>query len=172
MNPADGLRDIRGLDAVGWWPPAPGWWLMALLVAAVVVLLVGLRRRRRRGWEHEARALMRDLRGRAADADPRRVAGELSELLRRVAMVRFGRHACAGLTGGRWLEWLETHDPEQFPWTRNGRALVDLPYAPEGDGVDASALHPLFEAADSWLAAGAGSASGPDGSRSQAPAGV
>lgn len=172
MNPVDGLRDIRGLDAVGWWPPAPGWWLIALLFVVVVVLLVRLRRRRRRGWEYEARALMRDLRGRAEEGDPRGVAGELSELLRRIAMVRFGRQACAGLTGSRWLEWLEAHDPASFPWTRSGRALVDLPYAPEGGRVDGAALHPLFQAAESWLAAGTGPGSGPGGSGPPVRAGV
>lgn len=33
------LRDIRGLDAVSWWPPAPGWWIGALLL---LLTLIGL----------------------------------------------------------------------------------------------------------------------------------
>jgi len=152
VNPTDALRDIRGLDAIAWWPPAPGWWVFAI-AAAAAVLLVWIRRRR--GWKREARELLRALRGRMAREDPRRLAGELSEILRRIAMVRFGRHACAGLAGGRWLAWLEVHDPRRFPWSTRGRALVDLPYAPDDGVVDPAVLPPLIQAAEAWVVAGA-----------------
>lgn len=135
---------------------------MVALLGVATVALIAWRRRRRR-WDHEARELLRDLRVRVPAEDPRRLAGELSELLRRIAMVRFGRHACAGLTGGGWLQWLEAHDPRDFPWTTSGRVLVDLPYAPRDSAVDASVLIPLIRAAEPWVADGPGRFDGPAG---------
>ena len=55
---------------------------------------------------------------------------ELSELLRRVAMARLGREACAGLVGEAWLAWLAEQDPKGFDWRTRGRPLLDAPYAP------------------------------------------
>ena len=40
------LRDIRGLDAISWWPLAPGWWGVAALVPALIAGLYLYRRQR------------------------------------------------------------------------------------------------------------------------------
>ena len=76
---------------------------------------------------------------------------ELSELLRRMAIARFGRRACAGRVGDAWLEWLERHDPAGFPWRREGRPLIDLPYAPPRGEGSGERLRPLIRAARAWL---------------------
>jgi hypothetical protein len=75
------------------------------------------------------------------------VAGELSELLRRIAMARFGRRDCAGLSGEAWLDWLSEKDPSGFDWATQGQVLLRLPYAPEGDAEDAKAVRVLIDAA-------------------------
>ena len=135
------LRDIRGLDPVSWWPPALGWWLLAGLILLLLYLAwryrASLRLRippipvlRIGNWRWDAGRQLRDLRQRAGGQDPKQTAVELSELLRRIAMARLGREACAGLVGEGWLAWLAEQDPKGFDWRTRGRPLLDAPYAP------------------------------------------
>lgn len=160
------LRDIHGIGGVPWWPPGPGWWLGAavLVLVALVVWRRGALDRLRlmlpvlpvRGsgrWRAAAAAALRRLRGRVrAGDDPQACLGDLSELLRRIAMARLGRPACAGLTGDSWLAWLAAEDPQGFPWGERGRVLLTAPYAPPGR-VPAADLRDLIEAALVWVQA-------------------
>jgi hypothetical protein len=154
---AQELRDIRGLDPAPWWPIAPGWWLVALavLVLAVAAVLVALwwRNRVPGSWQADARRQFRLLEDRLRWADARSAAVDLSVLLRRVAMARHGRRACAGLEGERWLEWLERHDPTGFRWREEGRPLIDLPYAPPRERDAGERLSLLVRAAGAWATA-------------------
>lgn len=156
------LRDIRDIAPIPWWPPAPGWWL---ILGALI--LIGLALWRWRAplslrvpipgitlgtWRWDAAAALRDLERRArAGQDTKTTAGELSELLRRIAMARLGRPACAGLTGRDWLAWLSTHDPDGFPWHARGQALLVAPYAPPDSVHDD--LMVLIAAAKGWVSA-------------------
>jgi len=154
------IRDIHGLDAIPWWPPGPGWWLLgvvALAAGAGVWLL--LRRHRERPlipakWQRDARRRLRSLRKRQSRMSTKEIAGELSELLRRVAMARFDRKTCAGLSGDEWLSWLSSHDPASFDWRRNARVLLDLPYAPPGRAAGERPLfNLLIDATLAWVSA-------------------
>lgn len=165
------LRDIRGLDPVSWWPPAPGWWLLAGSLLLLILLAwrwrASLRLRippipvlRIGSWRWDAGRQLRALRQRAATQDPKLTASDLSELLRRVAMARLGREACAGLAGEDWLAWLADQDPRGFDWRSKGRLLLDAPYAPpaargvgstaEGGGSPPAWLE-LIDAAYQWV---------------------
>ena len=87
-TPVDQLLDIRGLDPGSWWPPAIGWWLVAL---AALFALVALRhfvqwlRRRPPRWQRDALRQLHGLRRRCRNQPAKQTAGELSELLRRIA---------------------------------------------------------------------------------------
>ncbi|MBK1730621.1 DUF4381 domain-containing protein [Thiococcus pfennigii] len=158
------LRDIQGLDAIPWWPPAPGWWALA---AALLLVALALRYARPRecppwrlpiatlgSWRRAARQELRTLRRQAADQPAKETVGKLSELLRRIAMARLGRAACAGLTGEDWLRWLTDHDPRGFDWQRHGIPLLATPYAPPRTAAnDATALLTLIDAAAAWAEA-------------------
>ncbi|NEV62586.1 DUF4381 domain-containing protein [Thiorhodococcus minor] len=162
LQQAPQLRDIRDISSIPWWPPAPGWWLIL-----GAVLLIGYAIWRWRTplslrvpipgitlgtWRWDAAAALRDLRRRAQGGqDPKATASELSELLRRIAMARLGRPACAGLTGPAWLEWLQAQDPNGFAWRERGQPLLVAPYAPPG--VTAQDLMALIEAAEGWVSA-------------------
>lgn len=161
MNPnllGDQLRDIRGLDEIPWWPLAPGWWLVAIGVLALLWLLSNRRLAvprwsrpvRRVAWQRAAARELHQLRRRVARDDSKLLAGELSELLRRIAIARCGRESCAGLTGPAWLEWLAAHDPVGFDWVRHGTLLTRLPYAPPSQGEKATVLQTLIDAALAW----------------------
>lgn len=156
------LRDIRDIPAIPWWPPAPGWWLLLLAMIALVYsvwrwraplsLRVPIPGITLGTWRWDAAAALRHLKRRAREGgDAKKLAGELSELLRRIAMARLGRPACAGLTGQAWLDWLSAHDPSGFPWHERGRLLLVTPYAPPGAGGDD--IRSLIEAAEGWVSA-------------------
>jgi hypothetical protein len=151
---SDSIRDIHGLDPVGLWPLAPGWWLVlavALLVGWLLFLVLRfLWRYPFFTWHHSARRQLLRLRQRSTVEPTGEVAAELSELLRRIAIARRGREACAGLTGAAWLDWLSANDPAGFDWRKAGRLLLALPYAPPGTAGDADALRSLIGAAIPW----------------------
>jgi hypothetical protein len=153
------LRDIHGLDAIPWWPPAPGWWLLGIgLILSLWLLWRLLPHLRIPGlvgvtWRWDAARKLRDLRRRVGRQDTKQSAGDLSELLRRIAMARRGRDACAGLSGQRWLDWLRENDPQGFDWSNRGVLLLNLPYAPPGSAeTDSRKLLELIDAVQNWVA--------------------
>lgn len=130
VDPLAALRDIHGPAAPGFWPPAPGWIAVAGLVTVVglAVTVVAVRRWRAGRFRREALANLQSLRARhGAGAPDTEIAMELSALVRRVALARFPREAVAGLTGDRWMVWLESTLPEIGISART--ALLDAPYA-------------------------------------------
>jgi len=131
----DQLRDIRGLDPISWWPLAPGWWISALMVLLTAVGLFLLIRHLFRyppgSWRWEARTALRDLWRKRNQQSQKETAARLSELLRRIAIARFGREKTARISGAEWLVWLQRTDPTGFDWSGRGGILLNLPYAPE-----------------------------------------
>jgi hypothetical protein len=156
MEPsADALRDIHGLDAVGWLPLAAGWWYLLGLVV-VALLLAGIRYWLIYygpwiGWRGDARRQLRYLKKALAKGEPREIADRLSELLRRIAMARSGRREAAGITGDAWLLWLEEHDDSGFDWLTRGKILLVAPYMPPAMAVQKDELAKLIKAALRWV---------------------
>jgi Domain of unknown function (DUF4381) len=149
------LRDIHDLDAIPWWPLAPGWWVLAGVVG-LLLLAVILRYWLRYsglmpGWRGDARRHLRSLQRDLGKVEPREIAGRLSTLLRRIAMARCGRHQAAGLSGDRWLDWLEQNDSGGFRWTEHGRLLLAAPYMPPQSDVARKDVARLVAAARKWV---------------------
>lgn len=131
--PADlPLRDIHLPPAVGNWPPAFGWWLLlGLLLAAVYC---GCRYWQSHRLQRLALARLKDL---ARRPDPQLPAA-LSCLLRQAVISHFPPEM-AGLTGQRWLEFLDRPFADRPFSTGVGRCLLDAPYRAEAR-VDSAAL--------------------------------
>lgn len=152
------LHDIQDLDPAGIWPLATGWWLIIASIALLILLLITVRRwqldwRRylpRYGWSREAARELTVLRERIDYDDAKQQMAKFSELLRRIAIARCGRHSCAGLQGEPWLAWLADHDPAGFDWRDRGQLLLEIPYAPPGELDHPSELSSLIDAALVW----------------------
>jgi hypothetical protein len=133
LNPIDfnaiPLRDIHLPGAIGWWPPAVGWWLLAgMIVAAAVIALIHYRR------HYRERAALKALRAVTAalerGAQPAHCLQQISMILRRFAMsVAAKSDAVAGLTGERWLAYLDSRWDRAAFAGGTGRALTVGPYA-------------------------------------------
>jgi len=102
------LKDIQEPSTIGWWPLAPGWWLagiilLSLITLAVLALLQLRQRRERERYRQEGVRLLQEV-----DTSHPRAVEAINTLLKRVAVVSFGRRRCAALTGTAWVEFLQT----------------------------------------------------------------
>jgi hypothetical protein len=163
------LRDIHGIDPVPWWPPAPGWWLVAAGLLALLVILwrwwPGAHAIRawidtllqwlfRPAWQRAAARELASLRQAAGQASAPELAAASSALIRRIAMARHGRAACAGLHGQAWLDWLSAHDPGGFDWGRDAEWLIRAPFAPPDarpPEPSPKQLEQMITAAERWV---------------------
>ena len=132
-QPALALRDIHLPGAPSLWPPAPGWWVLAVLV--LVLLAWGgralLRRRRiRQQRERVYDALAALQTGFSHDRSPEQLS-RISELMRRLALMRFPRSEVASLSDAAWLHFLDTTGGQGRFSEGPGRILAEGPYRRE-----------------------------------------
>ncbi|MDZ7644969.1 MAG: DUF4381 domain-containing protein [Woeseiaceae bacterium] len=157
MNPEDiPLRDLHLPEPVGWWPPAPGWLLLLLLAAAALAwygwrVLPGVAREppraAHRRWPSSSAAAAAYRR----DGDAVTLARRLSSLVRRAMLAYAPRAEVAGLTGARWLAWLDRGLERPLFTEGPGASLVWLPYRGESAADDAVAAEALIKAVEERL---------------------
>ena len=158
----DPLAALRGLhlpEAVGVWPLAPGWWLVLAVVAGGLVGVWAFARLRRASLAHHALAEVGRLD--ADSTDLQALASALSEVLRRVALLRFGRERVASLHGDSWQEFLFATCPRAKRARRSldpsaVRLLALAPYAPPTQWEEESAGNPntregVLAVSRSWI---------------------
>jgi len=149
------LRDLHLPEAISWWPLAPGWWLLIALIAVGLGLLFRLfMRTRARGAAR--RHALHQLNELTADFEQHHNAvafsGHLSELLRRTMLAYAPRHDVAGLTGDKWLAWLDRDLDQPRFQSEAGRKLLELPYRAPSDDVSAMDLVDVVAAVRQRLA--------------------
>ncbi|HEV7813721.1 MAG TPA: DUF4381 domain-containing protein [Janthinobacterium sp.] len=111
--------------APGWWPPAPGWWGLLALALLTIAAAVYARRRPRARLRRAALRELALLEAQAGgDAD---LARKLEHLVRRYAVVRFGRDAVANLSGARWIDFVVAHGGADWAGD-SGAALLQAAY--------------------------------------------
>ena len=135
----DALRGLRVPEPVSAAPQTTAWWILfaalALLLVALVVLWI--RRWRRNRYRREALARL--------DALGPDEAGELPQLVKRVALDAWPREQVAELTGEPWLAFLDRSLGGGSAFTSGpGRGLPALAYGgappPEAEREELTAL--------------------------------
>ena len=125
------LRDLHLPELIGWWPLAPGWWFLIVLVASGIGYLLYQSFAK---WRRNAsrRVALRELARIQAEfkhgVDETSLAIELSELLRRTMLAYAPRNEVAGLTGEKWLEWLDQGLDDRPFSEGSGQNVESLPY--------------------------------------------
>lgn len=147
MNPnaLDTLRDIHLPVAPAWWA-APETWVAAACVAVAASWMI-YRRIRYRRLRRALRELSSLAAAHARDGNAVRLAGGLSQLLRRHAAACFPEAGVDGLSGGDWLAFLDAHGGGNAFTQGAGAVLESLPYRASGT-ADTRALIALVR---QWL---------------------
>ncbi len=119
------LAPAHAPPPVGWWPLAPGWWgLLFILVAALFGFWLWYRRPAQRLRRSGLRELAKIESSTVGDAA---LAHALEQLIRRYAVVRYGREAVAKLSGSRWLAFAIARGAT--PWQgAAGESLLQAAY--------------------------------------------
>jgi Domain of unknown function (DUF4381) len=100
------LAPDRAPSAPGWWPPAPGWWAVMLLALLLGVAIAAAWRWWRAPHRRHRRAALAELRRiRTARLAGTPAARAIENLLRRYAIVIYGRERVARLSGAAWLKF-------------------------------------------------------------------
>lgn len=140
------LRGPDMPDPLSWWPPAPGWWIVLVLMLIFALLLRWwlMRPRPVNYWVEAQKQLNRI---EQTTDDHLLQLQEISSLLRRMAILRFGREESASLTGTAWLELLDSAWPRDDFSKGAGVLLEDAPYRNHSEGDNSE----LFGITAEWL---------------------
>lgn len=98
------LRDLALPAPISFWPPAAGTWIVAAAGLAMLGIALWRARRHYHAMAYR-RAALAEL-GEIAAAGGPDMAGRLSAVMKRVAMVEYGRGRVASLTGKAWLDFV------------------------------------------------------------------
>ncbi len=148
------LRDIQGLDTPPWWYMDISWGLWLLLSLGVLGISVWRyyqKQQLKNDWQSNAEQQLQQLQRNLPRLSDKETVSQLSELLRRIAMARFGREECAGLWGDKWLEWLTRHDPHRFDWNKQGQILLNVPYQERDGTMQRKHFLLLLNAVRAWI---------------------
>jgi hypothetical protein len=107
------LADLALPPPVSFWPPAIGSWILAAagLAALAVFSWRALHRYRADAYLREAIAELDALSSASGTDAPARAAA-ISSILKRVALVRYGREQVASLTGADWTGFIARTAPQ------------------------------------------------------------
>ena len=135
------LRDIRLPVEPGFWPLANGWYILTGIVVLLVVLSLIL-------WhKHQNKPLPYALKELTKiQKNPEKQLKSLSQLLKRVAMAKYGRPQIAPLTEDSWQEFLLSAAPDILT-QKQAHLLAFAMYAQDKTVKDTS----LYTNARRWI---------------------
>lgn len=143
------LRDIHLPGLVGWWPLAPGWYLLLMILVLTLLSLVFLLRRHYLQAQVKRQALHVLVSYEQAFIEHRNsqiTAAQVSELLKRVALMYFSRSDVASLQGDAWIMFLN-QTSKQLDFNEVRHELLEVPYQP----MTTDDLQRLFQLARQWI---------------------
>ena len=138
------MADLALPEPISFWPPAAGVWIVGVTAGAMLAVMAGRALRR-----YRADAYLR-----RAEAEIDALAGgddgtteAISAVLKRVAIVAYGRERVASLTGQGWAAFITQTTPAGSQTVDLTESLADIS-APGGRVSEASAL---VAQAKNWL---------------------
>lgn len=143
------LHDIHLPPSIGWWPLAPGWYLVILSAVLFTFFVTYLARRsylNGRAKRQALQLLKRYEQEYQTKPNSQISSMNVSELLRRVALVYFPREEVASLQGTAWIAFL-TKSSKGIDFNALSDYLLVLPYQPAQE----ISLQPLFSNARLWI---------------------
>ncbi|MBF0380103.1 MAG: DUF4381 domain-containing protein [Magnetococcales bacterium] len=150
------LHDIHLPQGISWWPLAPGWWYLLGLIITLSGLVYLLRSWHRKGaLRREAlKNLVKIEESYKQTGDHAILAQDISVLLRRIAISNQNKTLTAGLTGEKWLQFLDANNPIIDAKSNNsfqngvGKILITAPYMQH---VDRQEVENLLELCRLWI---------------------
>jgi hypothetical protein len=150
------LYDIDGLKDVSIFPLAIGWWAVIALAIFVMAYIAGIfvkRAKFKKSWRYRIIQQLNALEKNFNKAGKKQTISELSEIIKKAAIVEYSRREVAKLIGKKWLIWLHKKDSNNFDWVKKAQFLIDAPYLPEEKIT--TKKHEIFrviDAAKRWVA--------------------
>ena len=142
------LRDIQAPATPGWWPLAVGWWfLLAVFLVCLLFWLIVKHRRRLNYFQLAERELNLFASQYSLHKDRQRLLLGLSRWLRQVAILAHPERQIAGLTGRKWVNFLDETMPGREFTEGQGQIFAGEIYA-EQTQIDAENILALCR---SWL---------------------
>lgn len=150
MNPTPlALKDIHEPTAISWWPPAIGWWILAVSLPLLIIFAIWIYKRlTRKTALKSAKKILAELK-QDKSQDNLVIVSELSMLLRRVAISLSPRNQTAGLTGRKWLGYLDSSVKGEPFSSGIGQLLAEAPY--RNTPITELELSQLIELCEDWL---------------------
>lgn len=148
-DPLAQLKDIHLPQPINWWPLAPGWYVLILLLS-FLTLFLAYHAYKRHGYALAKKRALVLLNNYQEHYEKKHnvpvTSSNISELLRRVALVYYPREQVASLHGEAWLQFLnQTSKGIDFNAVRD--MLLDAPFKTE----ETINLKPLFNTAKLWI---------------------
>lgn len=148
------LKDIHLPADVSWWPLAPGWYVLLVLMIVLVFFSAVFYwhwRNQRLSKKQALKILSAYQEQYQNGQNPQLVCAQISELLKRVALVYFPRHQVASLTGDAWVAFLD-ETGKKTPFKKARYELAELPFEKEKNIVKKNLLiDELFEWSSKWI---------------------
>lgn len=131
------LKDMKDVHMpsteIGIWPLAPGWWIAIVAVLFLLYFAIRFYIKITESMEAKAKKELEKIKsGFETSKDIKKLSIDISALLKRVAIVKFGYNDVAPLHGKSWLDFLSMHLKDEKLDTSFAKLIAEAPYAPDG----------------------------------------
>lgn len=154
VSPIEQIKDIAEVTPANWWPLAPVFWVGIALTCAVVFWITykAIKYYKfKSSWKYSLYNELVGIENKLHEADVYNSVSNFSKYLRIMNIKMFGREDCASLTGVKWIEWLQRHDPYEYNWMQHKTILLDIPYQDFPGSNFEVEIKDMIQAVKKWL---------------------
>ncbi|HEV7258893.1 MAG TPA: DUF4381 domain-containing protein [Bosea sp. (in: a-proteobacteria)] len=144
------LRDLALPPEIAFWPPAPGIWILGVACTALLAIALWHAIQRYRAAAHRRAAIAElTVLGAEVERSEADIVGRVASILKRVAMVDYGRGRVASLSGEAWADFVASKAKASFDARPIRSALLEV-YA-AGPAREPSEQRALIAQASIWI---------------------